>query len=167
MQVAVIGASGGIGRELIPRFADPGYDRIGDVPNESQFDAVRARGGEARLSMADWNALERVRDHFKRAILRRPRTREGTAERMAAGFTEKYRRVVDRLTDETPSVRRCVSHYVLRDVRCLGHLIGQVFTTNPVVVRGRLHVDWLLVAREEIGGAASDSRLRVLVANPF
>ncbi|UIO99902.1 SDR family oxidoreductase [Halobaculum sp. CBA1158] len=48
MQVAVIGANGGIGRELVPRLADAGYDPIGVVRDESQFDAVRERGGEPR-----------------------------------------------------------------------------------------------------------------------
>lgn len=49
MQVAVIGANGGIGRELLPRLADAGHDPIGIVRDESQFDAVRERGGEPRL----------------------------------------------------------------------------------------------------------------------
>jgi uncharacterized protein YbjT (DUF2867 family) len=48
MQVAVIGANGGIGRELVPRLADAGHDPIGVVRDESQFDAVRERGGEPR-----------------------------------------------------------------------------------------------------------------------
>ncbi len=49
MQVAVIGANGGIGRELLSRLADAGHDPIGIVRDESQFDAVRDRGGEPRL----------------------------------------------------------------------------------------------------------------------
>jgi nucleoside-diphosphate-sugar epimerase len=49
MQVAVIGANGGIGRELVPRLADAGYDPIGVVRDESQFDGIRERGGEPRL----------------------------------------------------------------------------------------------------------------------
>lgn len=49
MQVAVIGANGGIGRELLPRLADAGHDPIGVVRDESQFEAVRGRGGEPRL----------------------------------------------------------------------------------------------------------------------
>jgi len=48
MQVAVIGANGGIGRELVPRLADAGHDPIGVVRDESQFDAVRERGGKPR-----------------------------------------------------------------------------------------------------------------------
>ncbi|WP_227378469.1 SDR family oxidoreductase [Haladaptatus halobius] len=49
MQVAVIGANGGIGREVLPRLVDAGHDPIGVVRDESQFDAVRDRGGEPRL----------------------------------------------------------------------------------------------------------------------
>lgn len=49
MKVAVIGANGGIGRELLPRLADAGHDPIGVVRDESQFDAIRERGGEPRL----------------------------------------------------------------------------------------------------------------------
>lgn len=49
MRVAVIGANGGIGRELVPRLADAGHDPIGVVRDESQFDGVRERGGEPRF----------------------------------------------------------------------------------------------------------------------
>jgi uncharacterized protein YbjT (DUF2867 family) len=49
MHVAAIGANGGIGRELVPPLADAGHDPIGVVRDESQFDAVRDRGGEPRL----------------------------------------------------------------------------------------------------------------------
>lgn len=49
MQVAVIGANGGIGRVLVPRLAEAGHDPIGIVRDESQFEAVRDRGGEPRL----------------------------------------------------------------------------------------------------------------------
>lgn len=49
MQVAVIGANGGIGRELVSRLADTGHDPIGVVRDDSQFKAIRERGGEPRL----------------------------------------------------------------------------------------------------------------------
>ncbi|WP_227357440.1 SDR family oxidoreductase [Haladaptatus salinisoli] len=49
MQVAVIGANGGIGRELVPRLLDAGHDPIGVIRDESQFDAVREHGGEPRF----------------------------------------------------------------------------------------------------------------------
>lgn len=49
MDVAVIGANGGIGREVVSRLSDAGHDPIGIVRDESQFDAIRDRGGEPRL----------------------------------------------------------------------------------------------------------------------
>ncbi|WP_049928144.1 SDR family oxidoreductase [Halopiger goleimassiliensis] len=49
MRVAVFGANGGIGRELLPRLAEADHEPIGVVRDESQFDAVRERGGEPRL----------------------------------------------------------------------------------------------------------------------
>jgi type IV secretory pathway ATPase VirB11/archaellum biosynthesis ATPase len=85
-------------------------------------DAFAYEVREPRLSTADWHALERVRDHFEGANLRRPLTREGTAERMAAGFAPKYRRALKRLTDGTPAARRRIAYHALRDLRCLGAL---------------------------------------------
>jgi len=49
MDVAVIGANGGIGRHLVPQLADAGHVPIGVVRSEDQFDAMRTRGGEPRL----------------------------------------------------------------------------------------------------------------------
>lgn len=49
MRVAVIGANGGIGRELVPRLADAEHEPIGVVRDESQFDDIRERRGEPRL----------------------------------------------------------------------------------------------------------------------
>jgi len=49
MNVAVIGANGGIGRELVQRLADAGHDPIGVVRDEAQFETIRERGGEPRL----------------------------------------------------------------------------------------------------------------------
>ena len=49
MQVAVIGANGGIGREVVARLEEAGHDPIGIVRDESQFEAIRERGGEPRL----------------------------------------------------------------------------------------------------------------------
>jgi uncharacterized protein YbjT (DUF2867 family) len=45
MDVAVIGANGRIGREVVPRLADAGHDPIGIVRDDAQFEAVRERGG--------------------------------------------------------------------------------------------------------------------------
>jgi len=49
MNVAVIGANGGIGRHLVPQLADAGHAPIGVVRSKDQFDGIRERGGEPRL----------------------------------------------------------------------------------------------------------------------
>jgi type IV secretory pathway ATPase VirB11/archaellum biosynthesis ATPase len=77
---------------------------------------------EPSLGAADRAALETVREHFADARRRRPLTREGTAERAAAGFGPKYRRALDRLVDASPSARRRIDYYALRDLRLLGEL---------------------------------------------
>jgi len=77
---------------------------------------------EPSLGADDRAALETVRDHFADVRRRRPLTREGTAERAAAGFGPKYRRALDRLVDASPSARRRIDYYALRDLRLLGEL---------------------------------------------
>ncbi|MFB6247639.1 MAG: SDR family oxidoreductase [Salinibacter sp.] len=49
MNVAVLGANGGVGRRLLPRLADAGHDAVGVVRSEDQFDRVRTLGAEPRL----------------------------------------------------------------------------------------------------------------------
>jgi len=49
MDVAVIGANGGIGRPLVSQLADAGHTPIGIVRSDDQFDGIRERGGEPRL----------------------------------------------------------------------------------------------------------------------
>ena len=77
---------------------------------------------EPALSAADERVYERVREHFADANLSRPRTREGTRERMAAGFDGKYDRALGRLLDDvaSPAARRRVRYRALRDLRALG-----------------------------------------------
>ena len=67
-------------------------------------------------------ALERVTDYFADANLDRPRTREGAVERMNEGFDPKYRRVLDRLLDTSPALRRRIEYHALADLGCLGRL---------------------------------------------
>jgi type IV secretory pathway ATPase VirB11/archaellum biosynthesis ATPase len=92
--------------------------------SESASTGARFRYGvrEPSLSRADERALAAVEDHFAAAGVDPPRTREATAERMAAGFRGKYRTAVDRLTDCTPAGRRRVDYHALARVRCLGDL---------------------------------------------
>jgi len=74
------------------------------------------------LGASDETALGRVRDYFADAQLSRPRTREGTRERVADGLAEKHRRVVARLTDCSRAARRRVEFHALCELRGLGDL---------------------------------------------
>ncbi|MFC4358642.1 ATPase, T2SS/T4P/T4SS family [Halobium salinum] len=80
--------------------------------------------------------LERVREHFADVRRRRPLTREGTAERAAAGLQSKYRRALDRLVDATPAARRRLDYYALRDLRLLGELTPLALDDAIEVVDG-------------------------------
>ncbi|MFC3478324.1 type II/IV secretion system ATPase subunit [Halobacterium litoreum] len=74
------------------------------------------------LSATDEQSLRRVTDYFADAQLSRPRTREGTRERVAAGLAEKHRRVLARLTDCSPAARRRIEFHALCELRGLGDL---------------------------------------------
>jgi len=81
----------------------------------------------------DRAALAAVTDHFADANPTRPRTREGTAERVAAGLAEKYERILDRLLDVGPAARRRIDWYALRDLRCLGPVTALALDDNVEV----------------------------------
>lgn len=49
MNVAVIGASGGIGRRLVPQLVEAGHETVGVVRSRDPFDQIREAGGEPRL----------------------------------------------------------------------------------------------------------------------
>lgn len=49
MQIAVIGANGGIGRLLLEQLEETDYDAIGVVRSKDQFNTIRERGAEPRL----------------------------------------------------------------------------------------------------------------------
>ncbi|PSP82312.1 secretion system protein [Halobacteriales archaeon QS_1_68_17] len=98
-------------RELHPRV-------VATVTETATGFAYRMR--EPSLNAAGERALDRIHEHFADANLERPRTREGTAERMAAGFDEKHRRVIDRLVDCSAATRRRVDYHALAHLGCLG-----------------------------------------------
>ena len=77
---------------------------------------------EPSLSATAASALDRVLDHFAGADPRRPRTRQGAAERLRAGFDPKYERAIDRLVECTPAERRRLEYHALADLQCLGDL---------------------------------------------
>lgn len=49
MQVAVIGANGGVGRRLLPQLVDADYETVGMVRSRDQFDRVEQAGAEPQL----------------------------------------------------------------------------------------------------------------------
>jgi len=77
---------------------------------------------EPSLSAGAGADLRAVEAHFSEAELRRPRTREGTAERFETGLPPKYRRVIDRLVDCSPGERRRLRYHALAELACLGEL---------------------------------------------
>jgi len=88
---------------------------------------------EPSLAPVEAEQLDAVREHFVGAHLRRPRTREGTAERVRDGFAPKHRAAVDSLVDASPAGRRRIDYYAVRDVRCLGDL-------TPLALDSRIEV---------------------------
>ena len=77
---------------------------------------------EPPLTDSDGIALDRIEDYFQDARLERPRTREGAAERMTAGFDPKHERVIDRLVDRSYASHRRVTYHALAALACLDEL---------------------------------------------
>jgi type IV secretory pathway ATPase VirB11/archaellum biosynthesis ATPase len=103
---------------------------VSDAPDDSGFEyAVREPG----LGPEDRAAMERIRDHFTVVNRRRPLTREGTAERAAAGFEPKYRRALDRLIDASPAAWRRLTYHALCELRLLGE-------STPLALDDRIEV---------------------------
>ncbi|MGM0717230.1 MAG: type II/IV secretion system ATPase subunit [Halobacteriota archaeon] len=88
---------------------------------------------EPSLSASDAADLRAVSEHFADAKLRRPRTRQGTAERFEAGFDERYERIIDRITSCRPAGRRRLEYHALAELRCLGTLTPHALDTKVEV----------------------------------
>jgi len=88
---------------------------------------------EPMLSSSDATALADIKCHFSDANLTRPLTREGTVERMAAGFDPKYQQVLDRLLQCSSAARRRITYHALRELRCLRDL-------TPLALDDRIEV---------------------------
>ncbi|UWG47186.1 ATPase involved in archaellum/pili biosynthesis [Halanaeroarchaeum sp. HSR-CO] len=63
----------------------------------------------------------------------RPRTREGTVERLESGLARPYRQVVDRMTETTPDQRRRLGYHLTASVQGLGSL-------TPLALDDRIRV---------------------------
>lgn len=82
------------------------------------------------LSTADENDLEAIEKHFEGATLRRPRTREGAAERFHDGFPTRHERVVDQIVSCSPAGRRRLEYHALVEQRCLGEMTPYALDDN-------------------------------------
>jgi len=102
---------------------------IRETPSEEFDYSVREPG----LGPRDREAMERIRDHFTVVNRRRPLTREGAAERAAAGFEPKYRRALDRLIDASPAAWRRLTYHALCDLRLLE-------SSTPLALDDRIEV---------------------------
>jgi type IV secretory pathway ATPase VirB11/archaellum biosynthesis ATPase len=109
------------------------------------------RTREPSLAAADADALETLADYFADANVPLPRTREGAAERMREGFSEKHNLAVDRLTDLSPAASRRVTYWTLRDAFCLGALTPHAL--DDCIEVAALEEDELLVHTEDYAPA--------------
>ncbi|MFC7019931.1 MULTISPECIES: type II/IV secretion system ATPase subunit [Haloarcula] len=111
---------------------------------------------EPLLSTPAASALATVESHFEGAHVERPRTREGAIERMDCGFDPKHRRVIDRLVECSPTVRRRVDYHAACSLACLGdltpyaldHRIDVADVTDDGVV---VHTDDYAPAETDLG----------------
>ncbi|WP_435067573.1 hypothetical protein [Haloplanus sp. C73] len=117
---------------------------------------------EPGLGPEDRAAMERIRDHFTVVNRRRPLTREGTAERAAAGFEPKYRRALDRLIDASPAAWRRLTYHALCDLRLLED-------STPLALDDRIEVvdvgradERVVVHTERYAPARTDSLIQPL-----
>ncbi|WP_332898144.1 type II/IV secretion system ATPase subunit [Haladaptatus sp. CMSO5] len=109
---------------------------------------------EPVLSATELIAFETIQDYFEGARLKRPLTREGARERLAAGFEPKYERAIDRLTDLSPAGRRRVSYHALCQVRCLSDLTA--FALDEHIEVADAADDGLLVHTTDFAPATTD-----------
>jgi type IV secretory pathway ATPase VirB11/archaellum biosynthesis ATPase len=122
---------------------------------ESEY-GFEYRSREPRLTPIEADALHAVRDHFESVQRRRPLTREGTAARARVGLEPKYRRVLDRLLDVTPTGRRRVEYYTLRDLRLLDELTPLALDERVEVVDvGDQATDRLVIHTENYAPATT------------
>ena len=117
-------------------------------------DGFRYEVREPSLTASERADLEAVNEHFADAHLDRPVTREGAIEQMDAGLGEKYRHVVDRLTDTSPAGRRRLGYHALAELRGLEAL-------TPYALDERIEVvdtadDRLVVHTENFAPAVTD-----------
>jgi type IV secretory pathway ATPase VirB11/archaellum biosynthesis ATPase len=104
---------------------------------------------EPALGASAERALASVTTYFSSIEVRRPLTRQGTAERAAAGLPAKYRRVLDRLLDVAPAARRRIEYYALCELRLLGPVTPIALDDRVDVVDVEGETDGALVVHTE------------------
>ncbi|WP_238993900.1 type II/IV secretion system ATPase subunit [Halobellus captivus] len=104
---------------------------------------------EPALGAAAERALASVRAYFSDVEVRRPLTRQGTAERAAAGIPAKYRRVLDRLLDVSPPARRRIEYYAMCELRLLSSVTPIALDDRVDVVDVEGETDGALVVHTE------------------
>ncbi|MFB6071031.1 MAG: secretion system protein [Halanaeroarchaeum sp.] len=85
-------------------------------------DGFDYRVREPTLSAASAATVDRVTDYLAEVPTDRPRTREGTVDRMAGGLNDAYRRVVDHLGGHSPAQRRRIEYHLAADLEGIGAL---------------------------------------------
>ncbi|MBB6647533.1 type II/IV secretion system ATPase subunit [Halobellus ruber] len=101
-------------------------DTAGDVGFDYQI-------REPAVGARSERALTSVTEYFSAVSARRPLTRQGAAERAAAGLPRKHRRVIDRLVDLPPAARRRVEYHAMCELRLLGPV-------TPIALDDRIEV---------------------------
>jgi nucleoside-diphosphate-sugar epimerase len=112
MRVLVAGASGAIGRRLVPQLVDAGHDVVGTHVSQGSADVLRSLGARpVRLDLLDADAVRRtVLEHEPEAIVH-----EATA------FADvKFGRNMDRVTAATSELRTAGTDALLAAAREAG-----------------------------------------------
>ncbi|MGQ4554554.1 ATPase, T2SS/T4P/T4SS family [Halobellus sp. GM3] len=104
---------------------------------------------EPALDAGAERALQTVLEYFSDVEGRRPLTRQGTAERAASGLPPKYRRVLDRLLDVSPTTRRRIEYYATCELRLLGSVTPIALDDRVDVVDVEGETDGALVVHTE------------------
>ena len=99
-------------------------------------------------------ALKRVESYLDPVDIERPRTREGTTDRMEAGLSPTYRRAVDRLTETTPAQRRRLGYHLTITIQGLGALTPLALDEKIRIADAS--VDRVVVHTEEFAPARTD-----------
>ena len=106
------------------------------------------------LSQRTRAAQNGVESYLDPVDIERPRTREGTIDRIETGLSPTYRRAVDRLTETTPAQRRRLGYHLTARVQGLGALTPLALDEKIRIADAS--VDRVVVHTEEFAPARTD-----------